>query len=846
MRNFPAGFITEKNRQRGSRPAWILKIIIAGSPVYISDCIVTNFQDPETGSFVSTKAWVTRWGTITEGITGSLGEFSVGEFTVTMAVDLTDSNNIMVLIDNHDIEAERATLFAWYKTGLGQGVTFPGQIVFSGYVKESSFGQNDVDVTLTIQDDTLKLRATVGSIVDQETFPDADPDDIGKLIPVVFGSLEKFPTLAIDAGIKTNLTAGMTAGQTTMNVSDASGFWVGMWCGIDDETVLVASISGSNITITRAQDSTTAATHQRGADIIEIRPNDFAYLIADHPIQSVSKIWGRIGGKLMDITAICTVYTGQSGHEHATYLGRGIVTVPGFITISQAAQLMLNDGIGVSDLLAVMDGTSVSDTIAVSDTIGISDAILVGDNIGISDSIAVSNPTISNASHTHTGETSIGQAATNCPLSPPNGAYTPSGVYASVTFPAVTGTRTAVTYSLTIHRIGIPAGAVQGAGVTILVNGATYISNVAEMQTAANGGSVTYTFSVTGTDMSSNQVDVNINQSSYSNDGVADWTISSASRTVTYNATGGSTTANNTVGGASKTGTIAKTGNASRSGSASKTGSASKSGLATKTGTVTRSGSVTKTGSVTLAGNSVANTLIGDAILVDVVGLAQNTPQSAIAWLLANYAGYAGTVTQAGNYPSGYTLNGAIIDSNSVLYWVNRIAFEFRSFFKFQSGAARLIVRPDSFTAIKTIAPTQIENFTRSKTAYEDIINKIIVRYDRDYTKSKGLAAYNAATPPGINTASITKYGQQQKDEIFCCDFITTAPLALSVRGFFLSWYSSRHWLYMLECYLDQLELEFGDQVGTALRNGMAGIVRESGIAPGNSNMDRVNLKIEL
>ena len=922
MRSFPAGFITEKNRVAGSRPAWVLKLMVSGAPVYISDRWILNFRDPETGDFVTTKAWVASWGQITEGITGQLGEFSVADFTVTLAVDPTESGNILNIIEGHDIESGRATLFAWYETGLGQGVTFPGQVVFSGYVKEIALSANDTVVTLTIQDDTLKLQGRVGGIVDRESFPDADPDDIGKVIPVVFGTIEKFPTLSVDAGIKTTLTNSMTAIQGTMNVSDAAGFWVGMWCGIDDETLLVTGISGSSVSITRAQDMTVAATHSRGADIIEIRTNDFAYLVADHPIQSVGKIWGKIAARLLDVTAICTVYTGQVGDSHPSYPGYGIVTVPGFITISQAAQLMLNDGIGVSDALSVLDGIGISDaviivdgkgishtfsisdgkilmdgidvtdtigisnllsvldaitvgdSIAVSDTIGLSDAITVGDNIGVTDGIGVTDSVgVSTSSHSHSVNQSLEQSASGIGQL----AYASSGMPVTVendlTFASYPGTLVQQTLRFTITFTGAKIITIDG---NTIYNSSTPWS-----------GSTSYNKTTTGTGSSTAVIVTGANNT------YTDVKTSSLTRTVVYaqdlsatqpvSKTGSATKTGTTTktGGASRSGTISKTGGATKTGSASRggsatlagsvtksgaatktgtisssgaiglsgsaalTGSVSRSGAVTRTGNVTRSGAVTKTGTVTLTGNSVANTLIGDAILVDVVGLPDNDPALSIAWLLANYADYADAVVQIGDFPAGYTLNGAITDSNTCLYWINRIAFEFRSFFKFQSGVANLIVRPDSCTAAKTITKSQIMDFTRSKTAYEDIINQVTVRYQRDYTKSKGLAAYQEVATAS-DSASIAKYGNREKVDIFFCDFITSGSLAISIRDFYLGWYASRHWIYTLECFLDQIELEFGDQVGTDLRRGEAGIIRESGISPGNNDMDRVNLKIEI
>ncbi len=830
MRTIPAGFITEKNRITGSRPAWVLRIMVDATPLYISDRIITNFKDPDSGLFFTTKAWVSNWGQILEGITGELGEYSISEFSVSLAVDLNDPFHILYVVDNHDIETGKAVLFAWYDTGLGQAVTFPGQVMFSGYVKEVSFEQNDSGVNLSLQDDTLKLRNKVGGIVDVAVYPDADPDEIGKVIPVIIGSLEKFPCLAIDAGIKTSISIGMTAIQTTMTVSDPSGFWVGMWAGIDDETVLVTGITGSVINITRGHDATIPTTHTKGTDVLEIRSNDFAFQVADHAVTSISKVWGRWGQKVMDITPIATVYTGQPGNEYPAYPGKAVVTVPGFITITQANQLLINDGIGVADAI------TIGDTIAVSDTIGISDAITIGDTISVDNSLSVNQ-----GNHAHIGS-SGGVTVVRPDYNVSVGPFNPANAYdnnlstymqwqggnsrigrnAAVSVSLPLKIRACITYT-SLSAGNLPA--------VITVNNSAVqtmsLGNTGGAQITVYSGWFTFTditkiyYGTSNIYFNSGTLAVNVYE--------VWWEIESGSAASTYS----------TADGVALSGTIAKTGGATRSGSVTKTGGA------TKTGNVTRSGSVTKTGSVTLSGNSVSNTLIGDAVLVDVVGISNNTPLQAISWLLANYGDYAGAITQVGVYPDGYNVNGAITESNSVLYWINRIAFEFRSFFKFSSGSAKLFVRPDSFASVKTITKAQTNNFTRTKTAYEDILNIISIRYKRDFTKARGISAYQGITTDQ-NDASISRYGKIEKVDNFFCDFITSSALAISVRAFYLSWYSSRHWIYSLECFLDQVELEFGDQVAIEVKAGAVGMIKESGISPGNSGMDQVNIKIEI
>jgi len=169
----------------------------------------------------------------------------------------------------------------------------------------------------------------------------------------------KVPARAVDAGAKTSLPSNSNASTTDFYVSDGVNLTNGDVVYVDDEAILITTISGDHITsCTRGYDSTTPAIHLKGAVVWEAK-GTFVYLFADHPVKSIGKIYGLVNDTELDITSICTKYTGQTGDELSGYEGKAVITVPGYITVSQAVDLLVNDGISVNDAISVVDTIAV-------------------------------------------------------------------------------------------------------------------------------------------------------------------------------------------------------------------------------------------------------------------------------------------------------------------------------------------------------------------------------------------------------------------------------------------------------------------------------------------------------
>ena len=174
------------------------------------------------------------------------------------------------------------------------------------------------------------INKFVHTIVDDTTYPGADPDDIGKMVPQIYGQAKRVPTIAADAGGKTTIAQDMTATSPaaggTLEVSDASALPSSgaFTIQIDSEQVRINSRSGNTLTLisadARGYNGTTAVAHDLGAPMAEIQTS-YVYVAADHPVKSIDTVY------VDDIrqTTGFTSYTGQTGNEYTGYEGKAVV-----------------------------------------------------------------------------------------------------------------------------------------------------------------------------------------------------------------------------------------------------------------------------------------------------------------------------------------------------------------------------------------------------------------------------------------------------------------------------------------------------------------------------------------
>ena len=763
MRTFPANFNAMKNIVTGSGgldPVWILYLSAGGNDYFISDQV----RYPVINSVgINTLPWVKSWGQLQEGISGTLDEFRISDLNIDILIYRDYAVNMGILATSYALEQSPCSLYLWF-----QGCSDSPQEMWRGYIREVTIPDETL-VTLTLQDESLRLERTmVGTKINLTDYPGADLDDVGKVGSIPFGVVTQLPALAIDAGLMTSLPAAISASATSIIVSD-NGFLASMVLWIDQEKVLVGSVSGTTLTVTRGNGGTTAVAHDKGAVVWE-NQTEFVYLAAGVPVTAIPKVWGQVGQARIDITSICTRYTGQTGSQHPTYPNRAIVTIPGYVTAAQSVALLPD----ASGLTISMDGATVASLLALSDP-----------------------------GHYHNAAVSSSDATTS---SLPSGlAYSiyvgPGyywGIYGNPTiwglalsFPAA-GPRTSASYSMTM----VPNQNAINVSFFVVCNGAI----IAQWPTMTwvSGSPFTFTF----------------NTGSVNSDTI--WLCSNSSGNF------------HMVGPATRT--VQVSNNAS---SSSSTGSS-----LTSTATI---GYASKTGSITLSGNSVANTLVADAVMCDLT--ATQTSISGVFNQILTLAGYPGTFTTTGTWPASYTFSGAITEYQSALYWLNYLAFQARAWFKLSAGIAQLIYRDTLPASVKTLDTCRISGgkkvWSRKKTTYDEILNTINLLYARDWTMAKGPAAYKALLT-STDTTSIATYGERERPELFQLDFVSDLTMAGDLAAFYKYWYSNRHWLHEFETFLYDVELEFGDTIVLGFAAGEIGQVLQCQPAPGSSEKSDV------
>jgi hypothetical protein len=851
VKNFPAVFLNALARKTGLAPIWILKLSVGGNDYYLSDQVATI-----SAWNVTTLPWVSEWGDISEGLSGNINEIRISDFELRLLVDPDATPNAENLVIADDLESAPVSLFLMVEeNGLE-----PQEI--GRYFVDGVELPDEVSVRLVLVDESSRLQSYVGQKVTLDVYPGADPDDVGKVVPIPVGNVSRVPALAVGSGAVTSIPMAITAIATAFDVSNASGLSIGMEIAIDDELMTVTGVSGDRLTVTRAVD---AVSHSRGAMVLEQR-SEFVYLASSVPIDSFGKILGCVGQAEIDIRPICTLYTGKSGQEHVSYPGQAVVSVPGRISVSQAVDLLISDstnvvdginvldgisinnglsvldGMTVDDGIALVNGISISDTIAVLEDLAIANTLSVYDTIGVSDGIGVST---NSHDHTHDLVGSQDQIGSSLPQTFGGSSYTTAT--GTPTFSAPAGSVIEGTYEYELNWSWIGSiGTCEVRVNNVLVQTAS-AGSVAWSGTVSGGTApLIQVRRISGTGVS---FTITVAKRSLLLSGDIDPTTQSVAKTGSASKTGEATLTGNVVqsGSVSKTGAASLSGTVDRSGSVARSGEISLDGDVTRGGSVTKSGTIALTGSTTLSGNSVANTLIGDAVLVE---MTRNLTVVEAFNSLLSPLGFA-PVQQVGSLPVGYDLNGAITGYRSAHAWLDLWSFQLRSWFRVSCGVPKLIVRPDAPVSLKTIFQPAADGsyrkvWARKKTSRDELINSIQLLYDRDWSQPAGEGSYRAVAS-AEDVASIAIHGKLERPELWLFDFVSDQTMAESVRDFYLRKYASRRWIHEFKTYLDHAEFEFSDGVTIGWDGNQVGEITQVNHAPGDiGKMDMVGFVVEV
>jgi hypothetical protein len=182
---------------------------------------------------------------------------------------------------------------------------------------------------------------------DVDTFSDADPDDVGKMFPYVWGSARRVPFLAVKAGAVSPLVAYISSSATTLYISDTTGFPSSGTVQIGTEQMTYSGLNtstGAMTGLSRGANSTDAAEHSAG-DYVGVVLTEFIYCIG-HAVKAINAVY--IGDKMVD-SGDYTAYTGQTGDQLAGYGTRACIKFTAVPWIEKQYTISVSDDLDIDD-----------------------------------------------------------------------------------------------------------------------------------------------------------------------------------------------------------------------------------------------------------------------------------------------------------------------------------------------------------------------------------------------------------------------------------------------------------------------------------------------------------------
>jgi hypothetical protein len=156
------------------------------------------------------------------------------------------------------------------------------------------------------------------SLISQDDYSNA-LQDVGKVIPIIYGSGFMVPALRVDWGARSTLTADIDEDDTSLTLADASQFPTSGSIIVNIEQISYTGKSGNTLTgLTRGVGTTEAAIHGAGGYVLE----DKAYyrsILADHELKAVDSVWAELpDGRLVKLL---------SGYSVSVLGGRQVLDV---------------------------------------------------------------------------------------------------------------------------------------------------------------------------------------------------------------------------------------------------------------------------------------------------------------------------------------------------------------------------------------------------------------------------------------------------------------------------------------------------------------------------------------
>jgi hypothetical protein len=131
----------------------------------------------------------------------------------------------------------------------------------------------------------------IGEVINTTDYADADPAEMGRCIPIVYGSLSNLRGRLIKTAWHSPLYGSITDDDTTLTVNDASRFPSSGTVQIDDEEITYSGKSTNTLTgLGRGTNGTAAADHTHGTDVV-VKTTEI-YAFAAHECNAIGNLKG--------------------------------------------------------------------------------------------------------------------------------------------------------------------------------------------------------------------------------------------------------------------------------------------------------------------------------------------------------------------------------------------------------------------------------------------------------------------------------------------------------------------------------------------------------------------------
>lgn len=279
-----ANFTTEKNKTAGAKIRTLFEVDTDSGTLYYSDQALTVSAQAYTANVM---AWPSR----------IINQIRPGEEVVRTSSARFEINN-NPRIDDDIRPGLEVRLYLWF-----EGLTAADKLLWFKGIINNNIEITAYRVSFTALDIGDWFDKQIGIPLDIATYPNADPDDIGKIQPILYGDLTDQPCLAIVAGAVSTLVNDIAIGASSMELTDASAFPSSGTLIIGDEEDITYSGKSGN-TLTGVANVSNA--YDRASRVME-KIASLKYMVAGHIVKAITN--PRIlpfGMKLEDAVRIDT------------------------------------------------------------------------------------------------------------------------------------------------------------------------------------------------------------------------------------------------------------------------------------------------------------------------------------------------------------------------------------------------------------------------------------------------------------------------------------------------------------------------------------------------------------